>query len=102
MAAVAPDGVEEPPELEPQGDPAAKAIEQRSYRLQVFNTSISSPHQTHQERKVILFLNLSPIDMSFYILKMRCFQCRISGAAGDRAYVRDGLGASGHLHHLHA
>ena len=96
---MAPDGVEEPPELEPQGDPAAKAIEQRSYRLQVFNTSISSPHQTHQERKVILFLNLSPITMSFCIL---CFQCRISGAAGDRAYVRDGLGASGHLHHLHA
>ena len=52
MAAVAPDGVEEPPELEPQGDPAAKAIEQRSYRLQVFNTSIFLAHirRTRRER----------------------------------------------------
>ena len=33
--AVAPEVLGEPQGLEPQGDPAAKAIEQRSYRLQV-------------------------------------------------------------------
>ena len=35
VGADAPEGVGEPQGLEPQGDPAAKAIEQRSYRLQV-------------------------------------------------------------------
>ena len=40
VGADAPEGVGEPQGLEPQGDPAAKAIEQRSYRLQVTPTTL--------------------------------------------------------------